>query len=99
MSKIKPAHEQSEDLQFQPVSMDTVDEIEKSDFRNFILEKIETCYRSKNLERDILLFKLFYFKGFTAKEIASNSNFNLTASGVETTVNRIVQRLKESLTK
>lgn len=99
MSKIKPAHEQSEDLQFQPVSMDTVNEIEKSDFQNFILEKIEPCYRSKNLERDILLFKLFYFKGFTAKEIASNSNFNLTASGVETTVNRIVQRLKESLTK
>ncbi len=99
MSKIKPAHEQSEDLQFQPVSMDTVDEIEKSAFQNFILEKIKTCYRSKKLERDILLFKLFYFKSFTAKEIASNSNFNLTASGVETTVNRIVQRLKESLTK
>ena len=99
MSKIKSAHEQSKGLQLQPVSMDTVDEIEKSIFQDFILEKIKTCYCSKNLERDILLFKFFYFKGFTAKEIASNSNFNLTASGVETTVNRIVQRLKESLTK
>jgi len=98
MSKINPVHEQ-EDLQFNLVSMDTVDEIEKSIFQDAILEKIKTCYYSRKLERDILLFKLFYFKGFTAKEIASNSNFNLSASGVETIVNRIIQRLKVNLTK
>ncbi len=99
MSEIKSTHKQSEDLQFQPVSTDTVDEIERSVFEDFILEKIRTSYQSKRVERDILLFRLFYFKGFTSKEIAGDANFNLTASGVETTVNRILQRLKESLTK
>lgn len=95
----RPDPEDSETLPFQPVSMDTVDEIEKSIFKNFILEKIKTCYRSRNFERDILMFKLFYFKGFTLKDIAKNTNFELTASGVETTVNRIVQSLRENLKK
>lgn len=101
ISKIKHRSdsEDSEMFPFQPVSMDTVDELEKSIFKNFILEKIKTCFHSKNFERDILLFKLFYFKGFTSREIAKDTNFKLSASGIETVVNRIVQRLRENLKK
>ncbi len=101
MSEIKPRGdpEGTETLPFQPVSLDTVDEIEKSIFENFIIETIKTFYQSRNFERDILLFKLFYFSGFTAKEIEKNTNFNLSASGIETIVNRIIQCLRKSLKK
>jgi len=101
MSKIEHIRdsEGSETHPFQPVCLDTVDQIEKSIFKNFILETIKAFYKSRNVERDILLFKLFYFNGFTAKEIAKNTNFNLSSSGIETIVNRIVQRLRKKLKK
>lgn len=88
-----------ESLPLQAVSTETVDEIEKSFFRNFIIVKIRECYQSRHLERDLFLFKLFYFRGLTARDIADNYNVNLTASGIETTVNRIIQRLKETIKK
>lgn len=101
MSKIKHRSDPkgSETFPFQPVSMDTVDELEKLIFKNFILKKIKACFHSKNFERDILFFKLFYFKGFTTREIAKNTNFKLSASGIETIVNRIVQRLRKNFKK
>jgi RNA polymerase sigma factor (sigma-70 family) len=48
---------------------------------------------SKNPERDLLIFKLHFLEGLTAREIASIPTFNLTTSGLEKVLNRIRTRL------
>ncbi|MFQ5633438.1 MAG: hypothetical protein ACE5I1_32120 [bacterium] len=76
-----------------------VHELELMAFQKHIIERLKSNYHSRNLDRDILIFRLFYFKGQKAREIAKNNNINLTVSGVETIVRRIIQRLTESLKK
>jgi RNA polymerase sigma factor (sigma-70 family) len=48
---------------------------------------------SKNPERDLLIFKLHFVEGLTAREIASIPTFNLTISGLEKVLNRLRRRV------
>lgn len=48
---------------------------------------------SKNPKRDLLIFKLYFVEGLTAREISSIPSFNLTTSGLEKVVNRLKSRL------
>ena len=48
---------------------------------------------SKNPERDLLIFKLHFVEGLSAREIASMPGLKLTTSGLEKVLNRIRNRL------
>jgi RNA polymerase sigma factor (sigma-70 family) len=48
---------------------------------------------SKNPERDLLIFKLHFVEGLSAREIASISALKLTTSGLEKVLNRVRHRL------
>ena len=49
--------------------------------------------QSKNPDRDLLIFKLHFVEGLTAREIASSHGFNLTISGLEKVLGRMRSRL------
>ena len=48
---------------------------------------------SKNPERDLLIFKLHFVEGLSAREIASMPGLKLTTSGLEKVLNRVRNRL------
>ena len=48
---------------------------------------------SKNPERDLLIFRLHFVEGLTAREISSIPSFKLTISGLEKVLNRMKNRL------
>jgi RNA polymerase sigma factor (sigma-70 family) len=48
---------------------------------------------SRNPERDLLIFKLHFVDGLTAREIASIPSLKLTTSGLEKVLNRVRSRL------
>jgi len=49
--------------------------------------------QSKNPDRDLLIFKLHFVEGLTAREIVSSHGFNLTISGLEKVLGRMRSRL------
>jgi RNA polymerase sigma-70 factor (ECF subfamily) len=51
--------------------------------------------QSKTPERDLLIFKLYFVEGLSAREIASIPSMNLTTSGLEKVLNRVRSRLAE----
>jgi len=63
--------------------------LELIDIENALREDQE----SKNPERDLLIFKLHFVEGLTAREIASISTFKLTTSGLEKVLNRLRRRV------
>lgn len=63
--------------------------LELIDIENALKEDSE----SQNPERDLLIFKLHFIEGLTAREIASIPTFNLTTSGLEKVLNRLRRRI------
>ena len=54
--------------------------------------------KSKNPERDLLIFQLHFVEGLTAREIASIPSLKLTTSGLEKVLNRVKSRLVQKET-
>jgi RNA polymerase sigma-70 factor, ECF subfamily len=54
---------------------------------------LRTDQESKNPDRDLLIFKLHFVEGLSAKEIASIPTLKLTASGSEKVLSRVRDRL------
>jgi RNA polymerase sigma factor (sigma-70 family) len=54
---------------------------------------LKTDEQSKNPNRDLLIFKLHFVEGLTAREIASIPGFNLTTSGLEKVLTRLRSRI------
>lgn len=58
------------------------------------LEKVlQSGDESKNPERDLLIYKLHFVEGLSAREIASIPSLKLTTSGAEKVVGRVKNRL------
>ena len=61
------------------------------------VDKIERTLRedeeSKNPERDLLIFKLHFVEGLSAREIALIPALKLSTSGLENVLNRLRNRL------
>jgi RNA polymerase sigma-70 factor, ECF subfamily len=54
---------------------------------------LRTDQESKNPDRDLMIFKLHFVEGLSAREIASIPSLNLTASGSEKVLSRVRERL------
>ncbi len=63
--------------------------------RTILLSQIDSALRANPVERSI--FWLYYRDGFTAKEISSIPSVNLTESGVESLVRRLILQVKNDL--
>lgn len=92
-------HSNTERKQIESISHETVDTMDKQFMREFIVSRLKGGYRSRNFQRDLLVFKLFYFEGHSAKEIISGCDINLSISGIETVVSRMKNYLEKSIKK
>ena len=54
---------------------------------------LRTDEESKNPERDLLIFRLHFVEGLSAREIASIPGLKLTTSGSEKVLSRVRNRL------
>jgi len=52
-------------------------------------------YKSRDMERDIAIFKLFYFEKLTSNELVELNEFGLKKSGIETLVSRMKKILQK----
>lgn len=59
-----------------------------------ILDKI---LKSKDKDRNKLIFKLYFYEGFSAEEIASRFKFNLSAKRIRNLVTEIKKKLRQEL--
>jgi DNA-directed RNA polymerase specialized sigma24 family protein len=57
------------------------------------VEKVLRENESKNPERDLLIFRLHFVEGLSAREIASIPSLKLTTSGLEKVLIRVRNRL------
>ena len=64
----------------------------------YTMEEIENALRKavgwRNRDRDVLIFKLYYFEGLTLDEIISLLELGITAVGVNSILNRIARRMR-----
>ncbi|RMF64993.1 MAG: sigma-70 family RNA polymerase sigma factor [Calditrichaeota bacterium] len=86
----------SDPLTTEPMTNETEEKINEAFFKEFLLEQLKSNYSSRNLERDIFLFKLYYFKGLSASEIKRRYQVTLSASGIETVVSRMKKALQRA---
>jgi len=75
------------------VNLGTSIDFEAQHLKESVFKLLKKYYHSRNFARDAVIFWLFYFEGFTSKELATK--FNLSASGIET----LVARMKKVLIK
>ena len=79
----------------EPFNTDSTDKTDAKFFNEFIVDTLRKKYHSRKIERDILVFKLFYFEGFSSKELYDKFDFDLSSSGIETLVSRMKAVLKD----
>ncbi len=80
-----------------PLSDQTNEEINEADLLAFMETTLKQNYRSKEIHRDLIIFRLYYLSGYTSKELIDKYDFGLTKSGIETLVNRMKNILKNAL--
>ncbi len=78
-----------------PVSNDTKNNLDEKFVKEHIIQALTTYYRSRKLERDIAIFKLYFFESLTSHEIQRAIDTGLTVSGIETIISRTKQALEK----
>jgi RNA polymerase sigma-70 factor (ECF subfamily) len=82
-------------FQINSLTNETEEHLDEEFVKDHMVTTLRAHYPSRNLDRDILIFKLYYFEGLSAKQIHKIMNDELTASGVESTVSRMKQLLEK----
>ena len=62
-----------------------------------LLRQLEQLLAATQSERDCAIFWLYYRQGFTARDIASLPNIELTQKGVESCIYRLTQSLRDAV--
>lgn len=76
---------------------DAPEEAESHFARDHLMAHLQEIHNSRNPERDLLIFRLFYLEGYSAEEIESRFDFNISKEGITTLTTRMKQKLKKSL--
>ncbi len=77
------------------VTNETEEHLDEAFVKEHIIRMLRANYPSRNLDRDILIFKLYFFEGLSPKQIHNIINGELSASGVESTVSRMKKTLEK----
>jgi RNA polymerase sigma-70 factor (ECF subfamily) len=80
-----------------PPSPDGMDRIEFARRKEQIQNLLESLSSSPTYQRDVTVFWLYYEQGYTAKEIASLPNIELTIKGVEALLQRLTRFIREGV--
>ncbi len=91
----QPAKKDCSDNELEPDIDNTQEELEVKFFKQNIIASLKESYPSRNIARDLKIFKLFYFEELSADEIFTFHNMNLSVSGIETLLSRMKNVLKE----
>ncbi len=69
--------------------------------RDLLIQEVDSCLHAEapaeTRERDCAIFSLYYRQGLTAKEIAALPSIALSVKGVESTLHRLVQLVRNHL--
>ena len=60
---------------------------------------LRKAVKGKNQDRDLMIFKLYYYEGLTHNEITELMNLDISAVSVGSILNRIVKKLRRLLLK
>jgi RNA polymerase sigma-70 factor (ECF subfamily) len=71
--------------------------IERGALLRQINDCLTTCSKGEGLDRDRLIFWLYYQQGMTAKAIAELPTVGLTVKGVESAINRLTRMVREHI--
>jgi len=71
--------------------------IERGALLRQINDCLAACSKDEELDRDRLIFWLYYQQGLTAKAIAGLPTIGLTVKGVESAINRLTRMVREHL--
>lgn len=84
-------------IEIEPPSQETLEQIEAAELAAHCVDMLKQNYNSREIHRDIAIFKLYYFQRYTSKELVEFYNFGLSSSGIETLMSRMKQSLKREL--
>lgn len=70
-------------------SNNTNEDLQEEFAKEHIIQTLRAHYPSRNLKRDLMMFRLYFFEGLSSKQIAQTFKIGLTVSGVETVVSRM----------
>lgn len=87
-------HKNSNQVKLEPKATDTLDEMDAQFLKECLINTLKKFYKGRNIDRDIFIFKLYYFHGLSPKEIERLNSLKITASGIET----LITRMKKILT-
>ena len=90
-----------EDLEKAYLYLGTGDLFRRQVEREILLKEIgellaDQC-RDSRMVRDRMIFWLYYKVGYSAREIAALPNLHLSVKGVESTLQRMIQQIREKL--
>jgi RNA polymerase sigma factor (sigma-70 family) len=76
---------------------DLEDQLDEESLRQEIETILDQTLQGKNRHRDRLIFQLAIYEGFTAEEISSRFDFDLSAKGIGNLLSQLKHVLKEEL--
>jgi len=80
-----------------PAASNAFKNLEVEFLKESIIQALKECFHSRDPGRDLLLFRLHFFEGLSAGEIHEHYHFNLSKSGIETTLSRMKIALENFL--
>jgi RNA polymerase sigma factor (sigma-70 family) len=82
-----------------PAASPAFKDLELEFLKDSIIQALKDCYHSRNLGRDLLLFRLHFFEGLSAAEIYErySCKVNISQHGIETTLSRMKIALEKFL--
>ena len=74
----------------------------EDEFRLEILEEeiediLDKCLKGKDRERNKIIFKLYFYEGFSSEEITSQFSFNLSSKRIGNIISEVKQELRKKL--
>ena len=80
-----------------PIYSNIDEEIMFKDLHEEIIEVIEKAYSKKDRERNKIIFKLYFYEGFSAENIATQFGYHLSVKRVSNLISDIKNLLQEKL--
>ncbi len=81
----------------EPISREMTDRIDERDLIDHMDRTLRGVYNSRNMDRDIAIFILYYVVGCSSQELATEYDFGISASAIETLVHRMKMAIKDKI--
>ncbi|HEX9653882.1 MAG TPA: sigma-70 family RNA polymerase sigma factor [bacterium] len=79
-----------------PGCVNTEDDLEEEFVKEHLVQTLRVNYPGYNIDRDIMVFKLYFFEGLSSSEIAKSFKPGISVSGIETVISRMKKILEKA---